>query len=223
MPQWLCFDLDGTLVDSAPDLTTSLNYMLSEMQLATTTERDVRAWIGNGALKLIQRALAQTGLTHTSEQQLERAKLLFFTAYANNLAEHTYCYPHCFSALEYLNSADVRLACVTNKPRQFTIPLMRKLELQGYFETIVCGDDLGSKKPDPAPVLMAVEELQGVPARGYMVGDSATDMIAAQNAGVGAIYATYGYNRGDSVEQFNPIQIDSLQQLQTIFSKREPC
>ena len=110
------------------------------------------------------------------------------------------------------------MACVTNKPRQFTLPLLRKLELDEYFAAVVCGDDLNAKKPDPAPVLAAVEQLDGSLERGYMVGDSATDMMSAQEAGVGAIYATYGYNRGDSIDHFDPVRIDSLQELQTIFS-----
>lgn len=217
-PQWLCFDLDGTLVDSAPDLATSLNYMLSKMQLAAASEEAVRSWIGNGALKLIQRALAHAGLDQASESQLEQAKTLFFSAYAENVADRTYCYPYCHSALQHLRDGAIRMACVTNKPRQFTLPLLRKLELDEYFTAVVCGDDLSAKKPDPAPVLAAVEQLDGSLARGYMVGDSATDMLSAQVAGVGAIYATYGYNRGDSVDRFDPIRIDSLQELQTIFS-----
>ena len=218
MPQWLCFDLDGTLVDSAPDLATSLNYMLSKLQLSTANEEAVRSWIGNGALKLIQRALAHAGVDQASEAQLEQAKTLFFSAYAENVAERTYCYPHCHSALQYLQTADIRMACVTNKPRQFTLPLLHKMALDEYFAAVVCGDDLSAKKPDPAPVLVAVEQLNGSLEQGYMVGDSATDMISAQQAGVGAIYATYGYNRGDSVDRFDPIRIDSLQELQTIFS-----
>lgn len=217
MPSWLCFDLDGTLVDSAPDLTISLNLMLADMQLTPVTEESVRSWIGNGALKLIQRALTHAQLTQISEQQLLQAKALFFAAYANNVANLTFCYPHCQSVLAYLKNANVRMACVTNKPREFTLPLLHKLELADYFEVFICGDDLPSKKPDPAPVLAAIQQLDGSPARGYMVGDSATDMISARDAGVGAIYATYGYNRGDSVDQYQPIRIDSLIELQTLF------
>lgn len=218
MPQWLCFDLDGTLVDSAPDLTISLNYMLKEMQLPATKEAAVRSWIGNGALKLIQRALKHAQISQPSEQQLAQAKELFFTAYARNVAEQTFCYPHCRSMLAYFKAAHVRMACVTNKPRQFTLPLMRKLSLDEFFAAYVCGDDLPSKKPDPTPVLTAVEQLNGSPAQGFMVGDSVTDMISARKAGVGAIFATYGYNRGDSVDQYDPIRIDNLRELQTLFS-----
>ena len=217
-PQWLCFDLDGTLVDSAPDLASSLNHMLSKMQLTTANEEAVRSWIGNGALKLIQRALAHAGIDQPSDQQIKQAKTLFFSAYAENVAESTYCYPHCHNALQHLRTAAIRMACVTNKPRQFTLPLLRKLELDKYFSAIVCGDDLTAQKPDPAPVLAAIEQLKGSLEQGYMVGDSTTDMISARGAGVGAIYATYGYNRGDSVDRFDPIRIDSLQELQTIFS-----
>ena len=218
MPQWLCFDLDGTLVDSAPDLTTSINQMLSRLQLQPASEPEVRSWIGNGAIKLIQRALAHAGVNQAHAAQLEQAKTFFFSAYAENVAQHTVCYPHCHAALQQFSVAAVRMACVTNKPRQFTLPLLRQLELDKYFAAVVCGDDLSAKKPDPAPVLAAVEQLDGRLGQGYMVGDSATDMISARAAGVGAIYATYGYNRGDSVDQFDPIRVDSLQELQTIFS-----
>ena len=216
-PQWLCFDLDGTLVDSAPDLTISLNKMLSEMQLALADEELVRGWIGNGAIKLIQRALTHARLTQPTNQQLAQAKKLFFAAYADNIANRTFCYPHCQSVLAYLKKVDIRMACVTNKPRDFTLPLLHKLELADYFNVFICGDDLPSKKPDPAPVLAAIQQLGGSPERGYMVGDSVTDMISAREAGVGAIYATYGYNRGDSVDQFEPIRIDGLIELQSLF------
>ena len=217
-PHWLCFDLDGTLVDSAPDLTISLNHMLAAMQLTSASEQAVRTWIGNGAIKLIQRALANAGLTDPTEQQFAQAKALFFAAYAENIAHGTYCYPHCQSILAYFKQAGVALACVTNKPRQFTLPLLQQLEIDDYFAVFVCGDDLPSKKPDPAPILAAVRQLGGSPQRGYMVGDSVTDMICAHQAGVGAIYATYGYNRGDPVDQYQPICINNLQELQSLFS-----
>ena len=217
-PQWLCFDLDGTLIDSAPDLTISLNCMLSALHLKLATEDQVRNWIGNGALKLIQRALAHGQLTHPEKKEIDRAKELFFSAYEANVANCTRVYPDSHAVLKQLQKGGVRLACVTNKPRQFVEPLLRELKLKVFFDSLVCGDDLPVKKPDPEPLLHAIGQLGGVPDQGYMVGDSEIDLIAAQAAGAGAIYATYGYNRGVCVDQHEPIRIDRLRELLQLFT-----
>ena len=192
--------------------------MLREMQLTNASEEDVRSWIGNGAQKLIQRALAHGQLTDPTQSQLEQAQKLFFSAYADNVANRSTCYPNCLTVLQELSAIDVRLACVTNKPRQFVLPLLDKLELLPLFNAIVCGDDLAAKKPDPAPLLQALELLEGELESGYMVGDSVTDIMAANAAGMGAIYATYGYNRGVCIDQYRPIQINNLIELLQLFN-----
>ena len=217
-PEWLCFDLDGTLVDSAPDLTLSLNHMLSELQLKNASEEAVRTWIGNGAHQLILRALAHGQLIEPTEPQIEQARALFFAAYAKNVANRSTCYPNCLSVLHQLHTASVQLACVTNKPRQFVLPLLQKLDLLSLFDVIVCGDDLTAKKPDPAPLIQAVQNLDSTVESGYMVGDSVTDIMAAHAAGMGAIYATYGYNRGVCVDQYRPVRINSLVELLQLFN-----
>ena len=95
---------------------------------------------------------------------------------------------------------------------------MRKLDLLSLFDATVCGDDLTAQKPDPAPLIYAVEKLNSAIESGYMVGDSVTDIMAAHAAGMGAIYATYGYNRGVCVDQYEPIRINSLIELLQLFN-----
>ncbi len=122
--------------------------------------------------------------------------------------------------LKQFKQEGVSLACVTNKPRQFVLPLLQKLGLDTYFTVLVCGDDLVVKKLAPAPLSHAIHQLESIPERGYMVGDSATDIIAARRADAGAIYVSYGYNRGVSVEQYDPICINNLKELLHLFTSK---
>ena len=217
LPQWLCFDLDGTLVDSVPDITFSVNEMLQQLQFDVVDETVARTWIGNGAAKLIERALTHAAGEKPSNDQLEKAKVLFFIAYERNIAVKTTLYPGCIEVLEHFSNQNIPLACVTNKPRKFTPPLLQKLGMADFFKALVCGDDLPTQKPDPAMLLEAVRQLAGEPGKGYMIGDSETDIATANGAGTGAIYVSYGYNRGVSVEKYQPICVDSLQQIPHLF------
>ena len=217
MPYWLCFDLDGTLVDSSPDITLSINLMLAELGYEQVSQALVQQWIGNGAEKLLERALEHALDAEPNAEITHKARQLFIQAYAANAANLTTCYPGCLEVLRYFHQADVRMACVTNKPRQFVLPLFDALELHPYFSALVCGDDLATKKPSPEPILFAVRELGGNLDNGFMVGDSETDMLAAKQAGAGAIYVSYGYNRGVSVDKYQPVMIDNLTELMTIF------
>lgn len=215
-PHWLCFDLDGTLIDSVPDIAYSVNLMLTQLNCPSVPETMVRNWIGNGAAKLVERALRHTHDT-VSDAQLSSAQALFFSAYQDNMAERSQLFPDCLSTLEYFHKQHIALACVTNKPRQFTQPLLAQMKLDVFFPVLVCGDDLSAKKPHPAPLLYALEQLAGQPQQGYMIGDSQTDMETAVRAGTGAIYVSYGYNRGVSVDEYQPIVIDELKQLIQLF------
>lgn len=217
-PQWLCFDLDGTLVDSVPDIANSVNHMLRELNLAPASEHQVRDWIGNGAAKLVERAV-RYGKQQTAAEDIKPAlaEELFFSAYRKSTAKHTRIFPGAIDVLEHFQNRQIALACVTNKPREFTVPLLEQLSLHEYFQVCVCGDDTANKKPAAEPVLAAIEALGGRPDGGYMIGDSQTDILAAVNAGTGAIYVSYGYNRGLSVDQYQPIKIDQLTQLIELF------
>lgn len=219
-PEWLCFDLDGTLVDSSPDIALSLNVMLAELGFEKVSENKVRNWIGNGADKLLERALRDALQSEPDEAVSAKASQLFVQAYAENIANLTACYAGCHEVLAYFQMLGIPLGCVTNKPRQFTLPSLQALGLSAYFDAVVCGDDLATKKPDPAPLLFALEQLQGQPQHGYMIGDSETDVLTAKQAGTGAIYVSYGYNRGVYVEQYAPIVVNSLEQLLNLFSTK---
>lgn len=217
LPNWLCFDLDGTLVDSSPDIALSINIMLHEIGCTSVSQELVQLWIGNGAEKLLERALHHALGEKPNANINKQARELFIKAYSENAANLTQCYPNAIETLQYFQNAGVGLGCVTNKPRQFVLPLFDALALQPYFSALVCGDDLPSKKPSPEPILAAMQQLGGQIDNGYMVGDSETDILAAKHAGTGAIYVSYGYNRGVSVEQYAPITIHGLQELLTIF------
>tara|TARA_R110002049_G_scaffold252264_2_gene427362 strand:+ start:96358 stop:97026 length:669 start_codon:yes stop_codon:yes gene_type:complete len=217
LPQWLCFDLDGTLVDSVPDITFSVNEMLTQLQLDNVDEGIARTWVGNGAAKLIERALAHSTGEKPGEQMFAQAKALFFIAYEKNVAVKTTLYPGCIEVLEHFTKQNIPLACVTNKPRKFTPLLLEALGMADFFKALVCGDDLPTKKPDPAMLLEAVQQLAGEPGKGFMIGDSETDMATANSAGAGAIYVSYGYNRGVSVEKYRPICVNSLKQIPELF------
>jgi len=218
-PQWLCFDLDGTLVDSVPDITFSVNQMLAQLQLGLVDETVARTWIGNGAAKLIERALIHVLADKPDSHLLEQAKTLFFIAYEKNIALKTVVYPDCIEVLEHFVNMDIPLACVTNKPRKFTPPLLEKLAMANYFNAVVCGDDLPSQKPEPGMLLEAIRQLGGAPHTGYMIGDSETDIASANNAGTGAIYVSYGYNRGVSVEKYQPIYVNALKEIPLLFER----
>ena len=212
-PDWLCFDLDGTLVDSVPDITFSLNEMLDRMRLSAVDEQLARTWVGNGAAKLIERTLTHVLQSEPDASTFEQARNFFFAAYEQNIAVKTVVYTGCMELLDYIANKQIPMACVTNKPRKFTPPLLEKLSMAEYFSALVCGDDLPTQKPDPGMVLEAVRQLGGQPKNGYMVGDSQTDMAAARAAGTGAIYVSYGYNRGVCVEKYQPICVNSLNEL----------
>jgi len=218
-PEWLCFDLDGTLVDSAPDIAVAMNYALQEMGLAPATLAEVRNFIGDGAYVLLQRGLSHAGVEQPSEADMLQARRYFDLAYGEGIAEHSICYPDCETVLASFSAQAIPLALVTNKPRQFVPPLLQRLGLSDYFSVLLCGDDLAQKKPHPAPIQSAVAQMQKEVTSGYMVGDSVTDMEAAWRAGAGAIYMSYGYNRGVSVEQFNPIRLNRLAQLLNLFER----
>jgi len=192
------FDLDGTLVDSAPDLGAALNAVLAERGVAPVTEAHVRRWVGNGARMLVSRAVAARGLP---ESAAEEALAAFMRHYERRLCERSRPYPGVVPALARLHGAGWPLACVTNKPERFVRPLLAALGLQAYFSVFVGGDTLARKKPDPMPLIFAAERL-GVPPRAtLMVGDSVADVEAAIAVPCTVACVDYGYNGGHHTAQ----------------------
>jgi phosphoglycolate phosphatase len=208
------FDLDGTLVHSAPDLAAAVNRMLCDLGRAEEAMETVITWVGNGMTRLVKRALTGDMQGEPPQDLFERALALFQQHYAEQLSVLTRPYAGTVAALDALVTRGFALGCVTNKPAMFTEPLLRKLGLVKYFRVIVAGDTTPARKPDPAPLQHACAALGIEPAQALLVGDSANDVQAARNAGMPVICVSYGYNHGCDVREMNPdAVVDSLEEL----------
>lgn len=202
----ILFDLDGTLIDSAPDLAVAVNHMLRTLNRATFSEDIIRFWVGNGAQVLVKRALSgQSDIDENLDPILfEKALEIFLTFYAQNLALTTEPYPNVPSTLKTLKEAGYRLAIVTNKPFDFVAPILKGLNLDGLFELHLGGDSLPQKKPDPTPLLHVCEQLNITVEQCVMVGDSKNDILAANAANMQSIGVSYGYNYGEDIGIYDP-------------------
>lgn len=215
-PQLLLLDLDGTLIDSVPDLAAAIDSMLVAMQRPPAGADAVSHWVGNGADMLIRRALCQGNenlAVHLADADVLPARALFDRAYLAVLTRATGAFP---GAEFLLRNSGIPNVLITNKPRLFTLPLLRALGWESLFSKILCGDDLPTKKPDPGPLLHACEWHRTDPARALMIGDSRSDIRAAKAAGVPCVAVTYGYNHGEDIALSEPdLMVNSLQDILT--------
>jgi phosphoglycolate phosphatase len=186
----LIFDLDGTLVDSAPDLTTALNGLLKELGKPPLAESTVRAMVGDGAGVLVQRGLAASGLAGTDQPS---ALTRFLALYRDCLIDQTRAYPDVEAVLERLTAQGHKLGICTNKPRDPTLRILKALKLDRFFGTVIGGDTLPKRKPDPEPLLAAIAGVGGTAATAAMIGDSANDVLCARAASVTAILIPSDY------------------------------
>lgn len=199
----LIFDLDGTLIDSVPDLALAVNACLTDLGLPHFDESHIRHWIGNGAPILMERVLKASGEDVT---KLEQALALFFKHYATFTCEKTVPYDGVDTGLRQLKQHGFTLAIVTNKPYQFVPVIVEKLGWQGLFDIMLGGDSLDVKKPDPTPLHHVREQLGFDVADVFMIGDSKNDILAGQNAGIATLGLSYGYNYGQDIRDFHPTQ-----------------
>ncbi|MDI5934879.1 phosphoglycolate phosphatase [Halomonas kalidii] len=208
------FDLDGTLIDSVPDLAVAVDAALVDLGLAPAGEARVRAWVGNGSLKLMERALADAlGSTPTAEW-LERGHQGFLGHYGRAPASRTRLYPGAREALDGLRARGLPLALVTNKPFAFLAPILEGFGLERHFGLCLGGDSLPEKKPSPAPLLHVATHFQVVPEACLMVGDSRHDVAAGRRAGFRTLAVSYGYNHGEPVRDCGPdAVVESLAEL----------
>lgn len=207
LPQLVMFDLDGTLVDSVPDLTAAVDAMLIEQQCPAAGEDKVRLWVGNGAAVLVRRALANTeGVREEAVcDAWQNASLKRFLHHYGRLSGHySQLYPGVKAGLQLLADAGVPLALVTNKPSEFVPDLLSDLGINHYFGHWLGGDSLPQKKPDPAPLTFLLHARNAQPGRALMVGDSRSDMQAGKAAGVATLGVTYGYNHGHAITGEQP-------------------
>lgn len=185
----LVFDLDGTLVDSAPDIAAAVNALFAELALPEVELALIRRMIGDGAPVLLERALAHVGATHTAADLMPR----FSVHYGDNAVRLTTVYPAVVETLTHLRSLGCRLGVCTNKPIGPTRAVLAALGLGSLIEAVVGGDSLPQRKPAPEPLLAVIRALDGTPDDAVLIGDSAVDLACAEAAGVPAIIIPSGY------------------------------
>lgn len=211
-------DVDGTMVDSVPDLAFCVDEMMKRVDMAPHGEQRVRDWVGNGVERLVRRALIGKLDGEPDEALFERAYPEFFQLYRENTSKRSRLYPGVREGLDYLQSAGLPLGCVTNKAAEFTEPLLKDLGVFNYFALVVSGDTLPRKKPDPLPLLHAAGFFKVAPADALMVGDSVNDVAAARAAGFQVVCVPYGYNHGEDIRKARPdAVIETLAGLRGIF------
>ena len=210
----MLFDLDGTLVHSAPDVAYAANLMLAELGRPEQPAERIAGWIGNGMMRLVKRALTGEPDGEPEPALFERGLASFKAHYAANLTRETRPYPGAVETLDTLRAGGFLLGCVTNKLESFTRPLLHQLGLLEYQQVVVGGDTVPARKPDPLPLRHACGQAGVAPNHAVMVGDSANDVLGARAAGMHAIAVTYGYNQGRDVREFGPdVVVDSLAQV----------
>ena len=204
-PRAVLFDLDGTLLDTIADLADAANLMLAELGRPARSQAEIHSFVGKGIPNLVRRCMTE-GMQAT-EAEIEAAVAVFRRHYAVVNGASTTIYPGVVETLHTLRARDIRLAVVTNKAEAFTLPLLERMGIAAHFDTVVSGDTLPVKKPDPAVVHLACERLGVGPAEALMIGDSANDALAAQGAGMPVLLVTYGYSEGVPVDT---IECDGL-------------
>lgn len=189
----IAFDLDGTLVDTAPDLVGALNVVLVEEGMEPAPMSAVRQLVGHGLRGILLRAYAMADLTIT-EERIAALRPRLIDIYRARISQESRPFPGCLEALADLRARGARLAVCTNKPAGLANQLLDELEMTGCFDAVVGGDTLPVQKPDPAPLLEAITRCGGDPARSVLVGDASPDTGAATAAGVPCVVCAFGYN-----------------------------
>lgn len=213
-PKLILIDLDGTLVDSVPDLAWAVDAMMAQLGLPRHGEARVRDWVGNGVERLVKRALTGEMSTDPSAELYARALPLFMDLYHQANGRYSQLFPGVKEGLATLATAGYALGCVTNKAERFTLPLLETLGVLGHFGVIVSGDTTPQKKPSPEPLWYAAGQMHSARERSLMVGDSMHDVQAARAAGFQVVCVSYGYNHGHDIRDARPdAVIDSLTEL----------
>ncbi len=190
-------DLDGTLVDTLGDFDVVLNTVLREMDLPAVSRSFIEHTIGKGSEHLVRSLLSEVG----APERFEHAWPLYQRHYLALNGTHAPLYPGVLEGLQALQARGLPMACLTNKPTAFALPLLEKKGLRAFFSHVFGGDAFERKKPDPLPLQRTCEALQTLPAHTLMVGDSSNDARAARAAGCPVVLMTYGYNHGEPVGQ----------------------
>ncbi|WP_067519042.1 phosphoglycolate phosphatase [Endozoicomonas ascidiicola] len=212
------YDLDGTLVESVPDLAVALDKMLLALDLPPAGESKTRLWVGNGIPSLVKRAIAddahgdQPG--RVNDTLFEKGFDLFRQHYGEELGMHSHLFPGIVPFLEAMHQRGIPQAVITNKSEQFSHRLLQIMGIDHFFEAVIGGDSLPEKKPHPMPLLHVMKHFDVSAHQALMIGDSISDVRAARAAGVKVIGLPYGYNHGEPIGTANPdLVISSLSSL----------
>ena len=202
----IAFDLDGTLLDSVPDLAVAADQAVQALGFPAVSEEQVRDYVGNGADVLVGRALSQSMTIDPALDQalLVKARELFDDFYDKSGHKLSHLYPAVTETLAELKQAGFTLALVTNKPSKFVPEILAKHGIDKYFVDVLGGDAFPEKKPNPVALNWLMEKHSCQPEEMLMVGDSKNDILAAKNAGCAAFGLTYGYNHGEPIAASNP-------------------
>jgi phosphoglycolate phosphatase len=205
------FDLDGTLVETAPEIADAVNDTLRHFHLPEVSQTQVDGWIGHGTRELLILALAhlkgQSLQTVREGEDLRQALPVFDGHYQNRCGTRSQLYPHVSETLIALRNKACRLAVVTNKEARYTQEVLRAHALQDHFDAVISGDTYPTKKPNPAAVQTLLSQWQLTPQDALFVGDSSIDAATARNAGMTIWLLSYGYNMGQPVEACQPDRV----------------
>ncbi|EOA02623.1 phosphoglycolate phosphatase [Herbaspirillum frisingense GSF30] len=192
-------DLDGTMLDTAADFHVAVNRMRAELGLTPLSQETIVNFVGKGTENLIRRVLAVDYAEDEAAQYFQQALDAYSEHYLAINGDYSSLYPGVLEGLQAMREKGLRLACVTNKPLAFAVPLLEKKGLSGFFEIVYGGDSFPRKKPDPMPLLQVCEDFDLAPAQVVAIGDSSNDAQAARAAGCRVLNVPYGYNHGESI------------------------
>ena len=218
LPRAVVFDLDGTLVDSVPDLQAALNWLLPRFGRRTVSRDEVTGMVGDGVPKLVERGFLATG--GLPEDGLDGPMAEFTGHYEANAAALTAPFPGAVRALEVLRDAGCLLAVCTNKPAGATAEILEALDLAPFFAAVAGGDTVpGARKPDPRHLMHVLDAMGAAPGETVMVGDSHNDVNVAKAAGVATVAVTFGYAHGPVAELGANVLIDHFDELVPVLGR----
>lgn len=207
----ILFDLDGTLIETAPEIADAVNDTLKALDRPGVTQQQVNDWIGHGTRELLIQALAYTGNTSTDEvrhaEGFNAIEQVFGRHYQQRCGTRSHLYPHVRETLQALRDAGVRLAVVTNKEGRYTQTVLDAHQMTPLFDRVISGDTFSVKKPNPTAIDDTLERFGVARDRALFVGDSSIDVATARNAGVAVWALPYGYNMGAPIESCNPDRV----------------
>ena len=209
------FDLDGTLVDTAPDFKNSINYMLNELNESEVSLEEIRNWVGYGARELIRRTVISKNIPH-DEKRIEEMLKIFLLHYTHNIDDDSVLFNNVKNVLEFLKNNGIKLAVCTNKMERLSNILLEKLNVLHMFDYLVGGDSLSKSKPDPFPLLNICEKLNTEISDSIMIGDSVTDLNAGKGAGMPVVLVSYGYTDNKDIYNKADLVINDFSQLKEL-------